>query len=71
MSLILSNSESTLIKKLINYLDTYNILHEITKQNFINNKVISKFKDNNLEVKKVVENSDSNSDDNECNKNIL
>ena len=69
MSLILSNSESTLIKKLINYLDTYNILHEITKQNFINNKVISKFKDNNLEVKKVVENSDSNSDDNECNKN--
>lgn len=32
MSLIIINSESLLIKKLINYLDTYNSLYEITKK---------------------------------------
>ena len=73
MSLITSNSESLLIKKLINYLDTYNILYEITKQNFINNKIennnkkiVSKFKDIDLEVENI---NNSDSDDNECNKN--
>ena len=72
MSLITSNSESTLIKKLINYLDTYNILYEITKQGFKNNKienkkkVVSKFKDEDIEI---TENSDSDSNDKECDKN--
>ena len=36
MSLITYNSESLLIKKLINYLDTYNIIYGINKQIFIN-----------------------------------
>ena len=42
MSLIIINSESLLIKKLINYLDTYNSLYEITKKNFTYNKIENK-----------------------------
>ena len=64
MSLITTNSESLLIKKLINYLDTYNLLHDITKKKFINNKVENKIEDKteskNIEI---VVSSDSDEQD--------